>query len=112
MNETCGYCVRSKPATDTEGGVMCGSGKFFISFALYILLIICVFLQIVHYLCELKAHWTRFTFRIKLRNRMPSLLNKNDRQLVNFIAQRFALLVRSALNVTKVSIESSSNVRI
>jgi len=26
LNETCGYCLRSKPADDNEGGVMCGSG--------------------------------------------------------------------------------------
>ena len=26
MNEACGYCLRSKPSKDNEGGVMCGSG--------------------------------------------------------------------------------------
>ncbi|CAF0731917.1 unnamed protein product [Brachionus calyciflorus] len=26
LNETCGYCLRSKPAEDNEAGVMCGSG--------------------------------------------------------------------------------------
>lgn len=26
MNETCGYCLRSKLAEDNEAGVMCGSG--------------------------------------------------------------------------------------
>ncbi len=26
INETCGYCLRSKPSKDNECGVMCGSG--------------------------------------------------------------------------------------